>query len=220
MLSKMSRDIAIAFGSIARMAKFMRLEMPSLWWRVAFANIKCAMFTQGHGMKVRRVHSMIIVYKNEQRSKLQCSFSPVYRNRVPVLDVAFSSWKTLAATTWLVSQPYRHHTRLFTYPKKITGTRCKHEFCWQCLAPYGPIKQHGNTGHVNTCRYHSQNLPATALLNPQAFFPNGWSRKYFTVYACSVLVALKLPDMCAYILKLRLIYDVLLNVSSFHHPPF
>ena len=52
------------------------------------------------------------------------------------------------------------------------GYSCKYEFCWQCLAPYGPIREHGNEGHRSTCRYHSANLPAAAILNPQQYFPN------------------------------------------------
>ncbi len=52
------------------------------------------------------------------------------------------------------------------------GAKCKFEFCWQCLAAFGPIPKHGNTGHKSTCRYHSDNLPAMALLNPTAYFPN------------------------------------------------
>jgi len=55
----------------------------------------------------------------------------------------------------------------------IPGYSCRHEFCWQCLQPYGPIRRHGNVGHAATCRYHSDNLPRSAILYPQTYFPNG-----------------------------------------------
>lgn len=35
--------------------------------------------------------------------------------------------------------------------------RCKHEFCWRCLAPYGGksgIRQAGNRAHKKTCRHY------------------------------------------------------------------
>ncbi|MCJ1390157.1 hypothetical protein MMC18_003015 [Xylographa bjoerkii] len=54
----------------------------------------------------------------------------------------------------------------------MTCTHCRFEFCWQCLSPYEPIRQHGNTGHAASCRYHSANLPAMALLNPLQYFPD------------------------------------------------
>ena len=42
------------------------------------------------------------------------------------------------------------------------GTRCHYEFCWQCLAPYEPIRRFGNAGHRGNCRHHSDNLPPHA----------------------------------------------------------
>lgn len=53
------------------------------------------------------------------------------------------------------------------------GWSCEHEFCRQCLAPSKPIRRTGNTGHNEWCRYHSDNLPATATLHPQRYFPEG-----------------------------------------------
>jgi hypothetical protein len=40
----------------------------------------------------------------------------------------------------------------------MTRRRCKHEFCWQCFAPYkGPtgIWRAGNSAHQNTCPYYT-----------------------------------------------------------------
>lgn len=38
------------------------------------------------------------------------------------------------------------------------GERCGHEYCWRCLADYGPISEEGNHHHAQTCRHHSDNL--------------------------------------------------------------
>lgn len=35
----------------------------------------------------------------------------------------------------------------------LTGPRCRAEFCWQCLAPYGPIRNDGNHRHGESCWY-------------------------------------------------------------------
>ncbi|OJD36572.1 ring finger protein [Diplodia corticola] len=40
----------------------------------------------------------------------------------------------------------------------MTCRKCRHQFCWVCLAPYEPIKKHGNKRHAVTCKYHSDNL--------------------------------------------------------------
>ena len=40
----------------------------------------------------------------------------------------------------------------------MTCKRCKHEFCWQCMASQNEIRRLGNTAHVATCQYHSNNL--------------------------------------------------------------
>ena len=39
------------------------------------------------------------------------------------------------------------------------GPRCKHQYCWICLADYREIHLRGNTAHQEDCRYHSNNLP-------------------------------------------------------------
>jgi E3 ubiquitin-protein ligase RNF14 len=31
---------------------------------------------------------------------------------------------------------------------------CGHEFCWVCLADYGPIRAHGNHHHEKKCSYY------------------------------------------------------------------
>ena len=33
--------------------------------------------------------------------------------------------------------------------------KCKHEFCWLCLADYEPIRQNGNHRHGETCKYYA-----------------------------------------------------------------
>lgn len=40
----------------------------------------------------------------------------------------------------------------------MTCYSCGFEFCWQCLAPYEPIRDHGNESHETTCRYYSKNI--------------------------------------------------------------
>lgn len=37
----------------------------------------------------------------------------------------------------------------------MTCSRCRHEFCWVCLAPYRPIRDHGNHMHRVDCQYFS-----------------------------------------------------------------
>jgi len=37
----------------------------------------------------------------------------------------------------------------------MTCRKCKHEFCWVCLAEYGPIRRHGNRMHKRNCRHYS-----------------------------------------------------------------
>jgi hypothetical protein len=39
----------------------------------------------------------------------------------------------------------------------MTCFKCKHEFCWECLAPYSNIKQHGASLHNLSCKnYHAK----------------------------------------------------------------
>lgn len=40
----------------------------------------------------------------------------------------------------------------------MTCTKCKHEFCWVCMAPYGPIREKGNASHRRNCKYHSDRI--------------------------------------------------------------
>ncbi len=40
------------------------------------------------------------------------------------------------------------------------GKRCRHDFCWLCLASYRQIRREGNSAHQESCRYHSQRLPS------------------------------------------------------------
>jgi E3 ubiquitin-protein ligase RNF14 len=39
----------------------------------------------------------------------------------------------------------------------MTCSKCKYEFCWECLAPYSNIKRHGAYLHNRTCKHY----PAT-----------------------------------------------------------
>lgn len=39
------------------------------------------------------------------------------------------------------------------------GPQCHYQYCWLCLVDYSEIRRHGNTGHQDDCRYHSNNLP-------------------------------------------------------------
>ncbi|KAL5471679.1 hypothetical protein PMIN07_001515 [Paraphaeosphaeria minitans] len=40
----------------------------------------------------------------------------------------------------------------------MTCSRCRYEFCWECLADYPKIRKKGNTAHEKTCKYHSSRL--------------------------------------------------------------
>lgn len=40
----------------------------------------------------------------------------------------------------------------------MTCKKCKHEFCWECLASHHEIKKVGNTAHESWCKFHSDNL--------------------------------------------------------------
>jgi hypothetical protein len=40
----------------------------------------------------------------------------------------------------------------------MTCRRCKHEFCWECLAPYKQIRRIGNIAHQASCKYHTDNI--------------------------------------------------------------
>ncbi|KAF2807483.1 uncharacterized protein BDZ99DRAFT_523095 [Mytilinidion resinicola] len=41
----------------------------------------------------------------------------------------------------------------------MTCTKCKHQFCWICMADYQPIRDKGNSEHETDCKYHSSKLP-------------------------------------------------------------
>ncbi|OAG10417.1 uncharacterized protein CC84DRAFT_1047161, partial [Paraphaeosphaeria sporulosa] len=36
----------------------------------------------------------------------------------------------------------------------MTCSRCRYEFCWECLADYQRIRTKGNAAHEKTCKYH------------------------------------------------------------------
>ncbi|RMY78952.1 hypothetical protein D0862_13271 [Hortaea werneckii] len=40
----------------------------------------------------------------------------------------------------------------------MTCRRCRHEFCWQCMAAQSEIKRIGNEAHKSWCKFHSRNL--------------------------------------------------------------
>eukprot|EP01111_Echinosteliopsis_oligospora_P017147 TRINITY_DN7338_c0_g1_i1.p1 TRINITY_DN7338_c0_g1~~TRINITY_DN7338_c0_g1_i1.p1 ORF type:complete len:261 (-),score=47.06 TRINITY_DN7338_c0_g1_i1:21-728(-) len=40
--------------------------------------------------------------------------------------------------------------------------KCKHEFCWSCLAPFEPIRRDGNHHHRPTCRFYAAYTPVSA----------------------------------------------------------
>lgn len=40
----------------------------------------------------------------------------------------------------------------------MTCRRCRHEFCWQCMAAQSEIKRIGNEAHKTWCKFHSRNL--------------------------------------------------------------
>ncbi|ORY02460.1 hypothetical protein BCR34DRAFT_591901 [Clohesyomyces aquaticus] len=37
----------------------------------------------------------------------------------------------------------------------MTCSKCRHEFCWTCLAPYGPIREQGNRQHRPRCTHYA-----------------------------------------------------------------
>ncbi|KAF2724547.1 hypothetical protein K431DRAFT_217879 [Polychaeton citri CBS 116435] len=50
----------------------------------------------------------------------------------------------------------------------MTCRRCRHEFCWQCMAPQSEIKRVGNTAHKEDCKFHSHNLDLAWPFNVHA----------------------------------------------------
>ncbi|KXT00218.1 hypothetical protein AC578_7012 [Pseudocercospora eumusae] len=50
----------------------------------------------------------------------------------------------------------------------MTCRRCKHEFCWECLASHREIKDVGNTAHREWCKFHSRNLDVAWPFNAHA----------------------------------------------------
>ncbi|PVI02323.1 hypothetical protein DM02DRAFT_308023 [Periconia macrospinosa] len=50
--------------------------------------------------------------------------------------------------TQVVGSCYGSAERFF-----IVGSKCKHEFCWLCMAAYDPIRKQGNHMHRSNCQY-------------------------------------------------------------------
>lgn len=50
----------------------------------------------------------------------------------------------------------------------MTCRRCRHEFCWVCLASHRQIKKEGNTAHQEWCKFHSNNLDVAWPFNAHA----------------------------------------------------
>ena len=44
----------------------------------------------------------------------------------------------------------------------FAGRRCKHEYCWICLADYRAIHRNGNGSDGKECRYHTRNMNSRA----------------------------------------------------------
>lgn len=55
------------------------------------------------------------------------------------------------------SQDYK--SCLYSCVLLLLGPQCHYQYCWVCLVDYAEIRRHGNTGHQDDCRYHSNNLP-------------------------------------------------------------
>ena len=36
----------------------------------------------------------------------------------------------------------------------MTCIKCRHEFCWSCLADFQPIRKDGNHRHNSTCKHY------------------------------------------------------------------
>jgi hypothetical protein len=47
---------------------------------------------------------------------------------------------------------------ILTDTDSVLGSKCRHEFCWVCLAPYGPIRTTGNAAHNDKCKYHTSRI--------------------------------------------------------------
>ena len=46
---------------------------------------------------------------------------------------------------------------------RFLGHRCRHQYCWICLADYALIRKDGNTQHRSDCTYHTSNIAGNIL---------------------------------------------------------
>lgn len=44
----------------------------------------------------------------------------------------------------------------------MTCRKCRHEFCWECLASKDAIKKKGDRGHEMGCKYYRETGPGKA----------------------------------------------------------
>ena len=49
-----------------------------------------------------------------------------------------------------------------------TGIKCKHEFCWDCLADYKAILAKDNSVHAAACKWHPNNLTSEVGVDSEA----------------------------------------------------
>ncbi|KAK3330019.1 IBR domain-containing protein [Apodospora peruviana] len=69
-----------------------------------------------------------------------------------------SGWYQVSPRVLLELFGHVGHQALSMRINRYGGIRCKHEFCWDCLADYRHIVKKDNSFHKRSCPHHSKNV--------------------------------------------------------------
>ena len=53
---------------------------------------------------------------------------------------------------------------------RVTGIKCKFEFCWECGADHIQIMRHDNSAHKPSCKFHPANLHTRSPYEPLDYY--------------------------------------------------